>query len=187
MRLVVGMAGASGPQYGIALLKLLRELGSVEIHLVMTDGARRTVELEAGLDPEEVSALADASYKPADLAAPISSGSFVTAGMIVMPCSMRALAAIAHGYGDDLLTRAADVTLKERRRLVLVPREAPLSLVHLRNMVSVTEAGAVVLPPVPAFYHAPQTIDDVIAQTVGKVLDQYGIDHHAFRRWGTSN
>ena len=145
--LVVGMAGSSAPHYGIALLQTLRELGSIQTHLVMTPGARRTIELEASISPSEVCKLADVVHDPNDLAASISSGSFLTIGMVVAPCSMKTLAAIAHGYSDSLLTRAADVTLKERRRLVLVPRETPLSLIHLRNMVAVTEAGATVLPP----------------------------------------
>jgi len=182
-RLVVGIAGSSGPQYGIALLRTLQSLATVETHLVLSSGASRTIELEAGLDPAYVCGLADVVHDARDLAAPISSGSFLTIGMVVAPCSMKTLAAIAHGYSDSLLTRAADVTLKERRRLVLVTRETPLSLVHLRNMVAVTEAGATVLPPVPAFYHHPKSIDDLIAQTVGKVLDQFGIEHATFRRW----
>jgi polyprenyl P-hydroxybenzoate/phenylacrylic acid decarboxylase-like protein len=182
-RLVVGITGSSAPHYGIALLRALQDFGSVETHLVLSAGARVTVALEAGMAPADVEALADVVHDPADLAAPISSGSVPTVGMVVAPCSMKALAGIAHGFADDLLGRAADVTLKERRRLVLVPRETPLSLVHLRNMVAVTEAGAVVLPPVPAFYHRPETIDDVLAHTVGKVLDQFGIEHALFRRW----
>jgi polyprenyl P-hydroxybenzoate/phenylacrylic acid decarboxylase-like protein len=183
-RLVVGIAGSSAPQYGIALLRTLQSLGSVETHLVLSKGAVRTIELEAGLDAAEVCALADVVHDPEDLGASISSGSFLTIGMVVAPCSMKTLAAIAHGYSDSLLSRAADVTLKERRPLVLVTRETPLSLVHLRNMVAVTEAGATVLPPMPAFYHHPRTIDDLVAQTVGKVLDQFGIEHRTFRRWG---
>ena len=182
-RLVVGISGSSAPHFGIALLRALRALGSVETHLVLSRGAHRTIELETDLDPAEVCRLADVAYDPADLAAPISSGSFLTLGMVIVPCSMKTLAAVAHGYSEDLLARAADVTLKERRRLVLVPRETPLSLVHLRNMVAVTEAGATVLPPVPAFYHRPTSIDDLLAHTVGKILDQFGIEHHAFERW----
>jgi polyprenyl P-hydroxybenzoate/phenylacrylic acid decarboxylase-like protein len=132
----------------------------------------------------EVCGLADVVHDPEDPAAPISSGSFLTIGMVIAPCSMKTLAAFAHGYSDSLLSRAADVTLKERRTLVLVTRETPLSLVHLRNLGAVTEAGATVLPPMPAFYHHPQSIDDLVAQTVGKVLDQFGIEHRTFRRWG---
>jgi polyprenyl P-hydroxybenzoate/phenylacrylic acid decarboxylase-like protein len=183
-RLVVGMSGSSAPQYGIALLRTLQLLGSVESHFVLSPGAKRTIELEGGIDPAEVCRLADVVHDPNDLAAPISSGSFLTLGMVVVPCSMKTLAAITHGYSDSLLTRAADVTLKERRRLVLVTRETPLSLIHLRNMVAVTEAWATVLPPMPAFYHRPRSIDDLLAQTVGKVLDQFGIEHHSFQRWG---
>ncbi|WP_067812690.1 UbiX family flavin prenyltransferase [Actinomadura kijaniata] len=182
-RLVVGISGSSAPQYGIALLEALRELGTVETHLVVSAGARRTIELEARRDPGEVCALADVVHDSRDLAAAVSSGSFPTLGMAVAPCSMKTLAAVAHGHTDDLLSRAADVTLKERRRLVLVARETPLSLVHLRNMTAVTEAGAVVLPPVPGFYSGPRTIDDLIHHIAGKVLDQFGIEHDLFRRW----
>jgi polyprenyl P-hydroxybenzoate/phenylacrylic acid decarboxylase-like protein len=184
-RLVIGMAGSSAPHYGIALLQTLHRLGTVETHLVMSPGAARTIELESDLDPADVEMLADVVHNPTNLAASISSGSFLTMGMVVAPCSMKTLAAITQGYSDSLLTRAADVTLKERRRLVLVTRETPLSLIHLRNMVAVTEAGATVLPPMPAFYHRPKSIDDLIHQTVGKILDQFGIEHASFRRWGT--
>jgi len=182
-RLVVGISGSSAPHYGIALLRMLRGFEIVETHLVLSRGARRTIELEAEMDPEDVIALADVYHDPDDLAAPISSGSFQTIGMVVAPCSMKTLAAISHGYTEDLLARAADVTLKERRRLVLVTRETPLNLIHLRNMVAVTEAGATVLPPVPAFYHHPKSIEDLVHHTVGKVLDQFGIEHRAFQRW----
>ena len=182
-RLVIGITGSSAPHYGIGLLRTLRELGSVETHLVLSGGARRTIEIETEVSPREVCELADVVHAPEDLAAPIASGSFLTMGTVVVPCSMKTLAAVAHGYSPDLLTRACDVALKERRRVVLVARETPLSLVHLRNMVTVTEAGATVLPPMPAFYHRPRTIDDLIQQTVGKVLDQFGIEHDTFRRW----
>jgi polyprenyl P-hydroxybenzoate/phenylacrylic acid decarboxylase-like protein len=181
--LVIGISGASGPQYGIRLLRVLRELGSHEVHLVLSREAETTIRLETEMEPQQVCTLADQVHDPDDLAASIASGSFRTAGMAICLCSMRTLAAIATGLSDSLLVRAADVCLKERRRLVLVPRETPLSLIHLRNMVAVTEAGAVVLPPVPAFYHQPQTIDDLIDQTVGKVLDQLGIEHQLFQRW----
>jgi polyprenyl P-hydroxybenzoate/phenylacrylic acid decarboxylase-like protein len=182
-RLVVGMSGSSAPQLGIKILHSLRELGTVETHLVMSEGARLTIKLETDEDADEVAELADVVHDPRDLAAPISSGSFQTLGMAVVPCSMRSLAAIATGISGDLLTRAADVCLKERRRLVLVTRETPLSLIHLRNMESVTLAGGIILPPVPAFYHRPRTIDDLLAQTVGKILDQFGIEHDLFQRW----
>lgn len=182
-RLVVGISGSSAPHYGIALLRALRDLGTVESHLVCSRGARRTIELEARVDAEAVLELADVVHAPEEMAAPISSGSFATLGMVVVPCSMKTLAAIATGLSTDLVARAADVALKERRRLVLVTRETPLNLIHLRNMTAATEAGATILPPVPAFYHRPATIDDLIAQTVGKVLDQFGIAHELFERW----
>lgn len=182
-RLVVGVTGASGPQLGIALLRLLRSLGTVETHLVLSRAAHRTIELETDLRPSEVRALADVAYRRSDLAASIASGSFRTLGMVLVPCSMRSLAAVAHGYADDVIARAADVTLKERRPLVLVARETPLSHVHLTNMLSATNAGATVLPPVPAYYHRPETIDDLLAHTAGKILDQFGIEHESFRRW----
>jgi polyprenyl P-hydroxybenzoate/phenylacrylic acid decarboxylase-like protein len=182
-RLVVGISGSSGPQFGVALLRTLRELGSVETHLVVSEGARTTIPLEMDLAVQEVEALADVVYKAGDLGAAIASGSFLTMGMVIIPCSMKTLAAVAWGHSSDLLSRAADVSLKERRRLVLVTRETPLNLAHLRNMVAVTEAGAVVLPPVPAFYHRPATIEDLLQHTVGKVLDQFGIEHQAFKRW----
>ena len=182
-RLVVGLTGSSAPQLGLALLHALRDIPSVETHLVVSQGARLSLKLEAGVEVSQVEALADRAYRPEDLAASISSGSFLTVGMVVMPCSMRALGAIAAGISSDLVTRAADVTLKERRKLVLVPRETPLNLIHIRNMETATLAGAVVLPPMPAFYHRPQTIDDLLMHTVGKVLDQLGIEHALYRRW----
>jgi polyprenyl P-hydroxybenzoate/phenylacrylic acid decarboxylase-like protein len=184
-RLVVGISGSSAPHYGIALLRALHDVPAVETHLVLSAAAHRTIELETDVKVVEVEALADVVHDPDDLAASISSGSFLTGGMVVAPCSMRTLAAIAHGLADNLLTRAADVTLKERRPLVLVTRETPLSLIHLRNMVAVTEAGATILPPTPGFYHRPSSIDDLIDQTTGKVLDQLGIEHELFRRWTT--
>lgn len=182
-RLIVGITGSSAPHYGIHLLRSLQELGSVEVHLVLSEQGRENIKLEAGLDPGSVVGLADVVHDPRDYTAAISSGSFITMGMVIAPCSMSTLGSIANGITNNLLVRAADVTLKERRRLVLVPRETPLSLVHLRNMVAVTEAGATVLPPMPAFYHDPHSIDDLIAQTTGKVLDQFGISHHLFKRW----
>jgi len=182
-RLVVGITGSSAPHYGIHLLRSLNELGSVETHLVVSDQGRDNIKLEAGIDPASLMSLADVVHDPRDYTAAISSGSFITMGMVVAPCSMSTLGSIANGITNNLLVRAADVTLKERRRLVLVPRETPLSLIHLRNMVAVTEAGATVLPPMPAFYHDPDSIDGLIAQTTGKILDQFGIAHHLFKRW----
>lgn len=182
-RIVVGISGSSSPIYGIRTLEALRAEGGTEIHLVVTAAARRVIDLEAGRKLGDVLSLAHVTYDDADLAACISSGSFHTDGMMVAPCSMRSLAEIAHGISSTLLTRAADVHLKERRRLVLMTRETPLSLIHLRNMVSVTEAGAVVLPPVPAFYHRPQTIDEIINHSVGKALDIMSIPHRLFRAW----
>ncbi|WGW14136.1 UbiX family flavin prenyltransferase [Saxibacter everestensis] len=182
-RLVVGISGASAPHLAVHLLESLRRLGTVETHLVISKAANRTIELETGLPIEDVRALADHVHRRDDIAASIASGSFPVLGMVVVPCSMRTVAAIAHGYADGLLPRAADVCLKERRPLVLVARETPLSLIHLRNLVTVTEAGATVLPPMPAFYHAPQTIDDLLGHLSGKILDQFGIDHDLYPRW----
>jgi 4-hydroxy-3-polyprenylbenzoate decarboxylase len=182
-RLVVGFSGSSAPHLGEMFLRVCQEIENLETHLVMSRGARRSIELEMREDPSVIEALATVSYDPADMGAAISSGSFLTVGMVVIPCSMGALAGIAAGTSTDLLRRAADVTLKERRPLVLVTRETPLSLIHLRNMQTVTEAGATVLPPVPAFYHQPKTIEDLLVHTCGKVLDQLGIGHELFRRW----
>lgn len=182
-RLVIGMSGSSAPQLGIHMLRRLRELGTVETHLVMSEGAKLSLKLESDTDVNEVLELADVRYDARDLGAAISSGSFLTLGMVVIPCSMRTLAAIATGNSAELLTRAADVTLKERRRLVLVTRESPLNLIHIRNMETVTLAGASILPPVLGFYHRPKSIDDIISQIVGKVLDQFGIGHELFTRW----
>jgi 4-hydroxy-3-polyprenylbenzoate decarboxylase len=181
-RLVVGISGASGIIYGIRLLEALRGI-EVETHLVMSEAAKKVAELETGYSVVQVEALADAVYENDEIEAPISSGSFQTMGMVVAPCAVKSLSAIAHSYNDTLLARAADVVLKERRKLVLVVRETPLHLGHLRLMAEVTEYGAVILPPVPSFYHQPKTIDDIIAQTVGKILDQFQLEHDLFRRW----
>jgi len=168
--------------YGVRLLEVLLDM-DVETHLVMTEAARRLARLETGYSPEQVEALADVCYANDEIDAAISSGSFPTIGMVVAPCSIKSLSAIAHSYTDTLLARAADVALKERRKLVLVVRETPLHLGHLRLMAEVTEHGAVVLPPMPSFYHEPKTIADLVDQTVGKVLDQFGVDHKLFKRW----
>jgi polyprenyl P-hydroxybenzoate/phenylacrylic acid decarboxylase-like protein len=182
-RLVVGMSGSSAPQLGATFLRAARPLEQVETHLVLSGGARRSIELEMGIDPSEVEKLADVVYDAADLGASISSGSFLTMGMVIIPCSMRTLGAVASGNSDNLVTRAADVALKERRPLVLVTRETPLNYIHIRNMETVTLAGATVLPPVPAFYHRPATIEDLLLHICGKVLDQFGVGHDLYRRW----
>ena len=183
-KLIVGLSGSSGVIYGIRLLEVLRGIPEVESHLILSKGAEVTLRLETPYSVDEVKSLADVSYDPGNLAAAVSSGSFRVSGMVVMPCSMKSLAQIALSLNDNLLTRAADVTLKERRKLVLVPRETPLHLGHLRHMTAVTEMGGVILPPAPSFYHAPKTIMDLVDQTVGKVLDQFGIEHRLFQRWG---
>jgi polyprenyl P-hydroxybenzoate/phenylacrylic acid decarboxylase-like protein len=182
-RLVVGLTGSSGPQLGVRLLEVLHERTDVETHLILSAGSSESLRLEMDRTPESVAKLADVCYEVGNLAAAVSSGSFVTAGMAVIPCSMRTLGAIASGVTGDLVSRAADVCLKERRRLVLVPRETPLNLIHLRNMETLTLAGATILPPVPAFYHRPRTIEDLLDHVVGKVLDQFGIEHDLFDRW----
>jgi 4-hydroxy-3-polyprenylbenzoate decarboxylase len=181
-RLIVGITGASGTVYGVRLLEALRGLG-VETHLVMTEAAERVAALETGMNAADIRALADFSYDNTDIGAPIASGSFLSMGMAVAPCSIKSLSSIVRCTSHSLLTRTADVMLKERRRLVLVVRETPLHLGHLRLMTEATEYGAVVLPPIPGFYHQPQTIDDIVDQTVGKILDQFGLEHDLFRRW----
>jgi polyprenyl P-hydroxybenzoate/phenylacrylic acid decarboxylase-like protein len=183
-RLVVGISGSSAPALGRTLLAALHDLGTVETHLVISRGARRTIELELGVEVAELERLADVVHEPDDVAAPIASGSFQTVGMVVVPCSMRTLAAIATGNSTDLLTRAADVCLKERRALVLATREAPLSLIHIRNMEAATLAGATIVPPVVSFYHRPATIEDLLEHIAGRILDQVGIEHGLGRRWG---
>jgi 4-hydroxy-3-polyprenylbenzoate decarboxylase len=175
-RLVVGISGASGVIYGIRLLEVLAPLPNVETHLVMTAAARQTIGLETSMDPKDVEALADVTYRVGDIAASISSGSFPVDAMIVVPCSMGTLSAIAHSASDNLLERAADVTLKERRPLVLVPRESPLHLGHLRLLVQVAEIGATVCPPMPAFYNRPSTLAEVVDHTITRLLDLLHID-----------
>jgi 4-hydroxy-3-polyprenylbenzoate decarboxylase len=175
-RLIVGMSGASGQIYGIRLLQILRDVPGVETHLVMSPAARQTIQLETEWDPADVEALADQTYRFGDIAASISSGSFRVGAMIVVPCSMGTLSGIALSSSDNLIERAADVCLKERRRLVLAARETPLHLGHLRLMVQVTEMGAIVFPPTPAFYTAPKRLEDVVDHTVNRLLDTLGID-----------
>jgi 4-hydroxy-3-polyprenylbenzoate decarboxylase len=182
MRLIVAMTGATGAIYGVRLLERLREAGA-ETHLVISRWGARTLMHETPYSREHVEALADVSYAPGDMGAAISSGSFRTDGMIVAPCSAKTLAAIAHGYGENLVHRAADVVLKERRRLVLAVREAPLSDIHLDNMLKLSRMGAIVLPPVPAFYNHPRTVDDIVDHTVARMLDQFGIEMRGASRW----
>lgn len=174
-RLIVGISGASGAIYGVRLLQVLRDVTDIETHLVMSQAARQTLSLETDFSLREVQALADVTHDARDIAASISSGSFQTLGMVILPCSIKTLSGIVHSYTDGLLTRAADVVLKERRPLVLCVRETPLHLGHLRLMTQAAEIGAVIMPPVPAFYHRPQSLDDVINQTVNRVLDQFAI------------
>jgi flavin prenyltransferase len=179
--LIVGISGASGAIYGVRLLEVLK--GKVPTHLVVSKSAALTLKEELNISVEHIRALAHTNHQNADIGAVISSGSFKTRGMVIAPCSIRTLSDIAHGTTDTLLSRAADVTLKERRRLVLVVREAPLHTGHLRSMLTVTENGAIVVPPVPAFYHQPKTIDDVVNQTVGRCLDLFDIDIGLVKRW----
>lgn len=184
-RLIVGISGASGIVYGVRTLQALRGLG-VETHLIMTRSAQVTLAHEMPMKVADVNALAAVVHRADDIGASISSGSFQTMGMIIAPCSIRSLSEIAAGVTSTLLTRASDVVLKERRRLVLMVRETPLHLGHLRSMAAVTEMGAIVMPPVPAFYTAPRTIDDIIDHTVGRALDLFGLDAGLVKRWGQS-
>jgi 4-hydroxy-3-polyprenylbenzoate decarboxylase len=181
-RVVVGVTGASGAIYAVRLLERLRRAGR-EIHLVATAAGLLNVHHELGLDRKELEALADVAYKPGDIGAAIASGSFAADATVIAPCSMKSLAAIAHGLSDNLLTRAADVALKERRKLILMVRETPLNLAHLRNMTSATEMGAIVFPPLPAFYHRPSTIDEIVDETVERVVALLGIEGAAPKSW----
>jgi 2,5-furandicarboxylate decarboxylase 2 len=182
-KLIVGITGATGAAYGIEFLKILNTVPGWESHLVLTDAGALNVWHELRLKRKEVERLAKAAYHPKDIGAAIASGSFLTEGMVIAPCSMKTLSAVAHAHADDLVSRAADVVLKERRRLVLLPREAPLNLAHLRNMVAVTEMGAIVFPPVPAFYARPKSIDDMVTHSVARVLDLFGIHSAKLARW----
>ena len=182
MKLIVAITGATGVIYGIRLLERLRASG-VETHLVISRWGARTLLHETAYTREQVEALASEVYAPNDMGAAIASGSFQASGMIIAPCSVKTLGAIAHGYGESLVHRAADVTLKERRKLVLVVREAPLSDIHLENMLKLSRMGSVVLPPMPAFYNHPRTVDDVVEHTVSRVLDQFGLDVSGVERW----
>ncbi|MBX3611935.1 MAG: UbiX family flavin prenyltransferase [Burkholderiaceae bacterium] len=183
-RLIVAITGATGAVYGVRLLELLRATPGIETHLIVTPAGWMNVDQELQRSRHEVEALASVVHAVRDVGASLASGSFQTDGMIVAPCSMKTLAAVAHGLSDNLVTRAADVVLKERRRLVLLARETPLNLAHLRNMTAVTEMGGIVFPPLPAFYHRPQGIDDLIDHTCARVLDLFGVEHRLAPRWG---
>jgi len=182
-RLIVGITGATGAIYGVEILRILKRNPKWESHLVLSDAGALNVWHELKLKRREVERLAGIAYHPKDIGAAIASGSFLTAGMLIAPCSMKTLAAVAHAHADDLVSRAADVVLKERRRLVVLPRETPLNLAHLRNMVAVTEMGGIVFPPVPAFYALPRSIEDLVAHTVARVLDLFGIHSPRLKRW----
>ena len=182
-RLVVAITGASGAAYGVGLLRELRAAPGWETHLVLSDAGALNCWHELRMKRKEVERIAGIAYHPRDIAAPIASGSFLVEGMVIAPCSMKTLAAAAHAHAEDLVSRAADVTLKERRRLVLLVRETPLNLAHLRNMVAVTEMGGIIFPPVPALYTRPKTVDHLVAHTVGRVLDLFGIASKNLKRW----
>lgn len=186
-RYIVGITGASGALYGIRALEALRKVPDATVHLVMSEQARRTLVIETSYSVADVEAMAHHVHDSADVAAPISSGSFKTDGMLVIPCSIKSAAAIAYSLNDNLLVRAADVCLKERRRLVLVVRETPLHLGHLRTLTQLAEIGAVILPPIPGMYAMPKTIDDIVNHTVGKALDSLGVPNEAFARWRGPN
>ena len=182
-RLIVGLSGSSGLPYGIRLLEVLRKLGTHEVHLILTDAAKLNISVETDWRTKDVEKLADVVHNVMNISASIASGSFRTEGMIVAPCSIRTLSAITNSFADNLLVRAADVTLKERRRLVVMPREAPLHVGHCKLFYQASQLGAIVFPPMPAFYGRPRTIEDLIDATVGRVLDLYGMDAGTVRRW----
>ena len=182
-RLIVGISGATGAIYGVRMLEVLARVKDIETHLVMSRAAKMTIQVETPHSIKEVEAMADVVHDISNVGASISSGSFRTEGMVIAPCSMKSMGGIAHSIGGDLLVRAADVVLKERKKLVLVARETPLHLGHLESMAALTRMGAVIFPPVPAFYHRPKTLDDVINQTVTRILDQFDIDVTLFERW----
>ncbi len=182
-RLIVGITGATGAVYGVELLKSLQGLEDWESHLVLSEAGALNLWHELKLRRKELEKLAHAAYHPQDIGAAIASGSFLTEGMVIAPCSMKTLAAVAHAHADELVSRAADVVLKERRRLVLLPRETPLNLAHLRNMTAVSEMGGIIFPPVPAFYALPKSIDELVGHTVARVLDLFGVHSPRLARW----
>jgi len=182
MRLVIAVTGASGVIYGRRLLQVLKAK-KVETHLIVSNAAQKVIQHELGLDKKDFGKLADHVYEASDLTSPLMSGSFKTDGMIIIPCTMKTLSGIVHGFADNLILRAADVALKEKRRLIIVPRETPLSTVHLRNMLTASELGVYVVPAMPAFYHKPKNIDDLVDFVVGRVLDSLGLEHDLFKRY----
>ena len=182
-RIVIGISGASGVIYGIEMLSLLQKK-DFETHLIISDSGRRNIEIETNYKADEVAAMAHYTYDNKDVGAALASGSYLTEGMVVVPCTIKTLSGIANSYTNNLLVRAADVTLKEKRRLVLVVRETPLHVGHLGLMTKAAQMGAHILPPIPSFYHQPKTIDDIIHQTIGKIFDYLGIEHNLYKRWG---
>lgn len=182
-KLIVAMTGATGSIYGLRILDVLRAAGGWETHLIVSDAGMLNAWQEYRLARKDIQVLADVVHNVRDVGATVASGSFITEGMVIAPCSMKTLSGVAHAFSDNLITRAADVVLKERKRLVLITREAPLNLAHLRNMVAVTEMGGVIFPPVPAFYSGAKTIDDLVNHTVGRVLDLFGFEHSNITRW----
>lgn len=184
-KIIIAITGATGAMYGVRLLDVLKTIEGIETHLIVSEAGWLTIQHELGLSKDDVRNRADVYHSVGNIGASIASGSFLCDGMIVAPCSMKTLAAIAHGFSDNLIARAADVMLKERRRLTLMVRETPLSLIQLRNMTTVTEAGGIIFPPVPAFYHQPTSLDDIVNHTVARVLDGQGIDAQLIQRWSS--
>lgn len=184
-RLIVGIAGASGVIYGVRMLEILKQT-DIETHLIMSEAGKLNIRIETSYDVDDVLSMADVTYTNRDIAASVASGSFQTMGMVIAPCTVKTLSGIANSYNENLLIRAADVQLKEKRKLALMFRETPLHIGHLRLLTLAAEMGAHIVPPVPAFYHHPETLDDIINQSVGKVLDYIGIEHDLFRRWDNS-
>ena len=182
-KIVIAITGATGAVYGIRLLEKLYKLDEVETHLVISEWAEKTIQLETSYKAEEVKGLADHVYTPGEMGAPIASGSFLSSGMVIVPCSMKTLSAVANGFADNLVVRAADVMLKERRTLILAVRETPLNSIHLENMLKVSQAGAVIAPPVPAFYNQPKTLDDIVEHFAGHTLDLLGLESSRLNRW----
>jgi len=183
MALIIGITGATGVIYGIRLMEVLSAMKNIETHLILSDAAKINIKYELGRDISEIEKLADHTYNIKDMAARLASGSFTTDGMIIAPCTIKTMSALANSYCDNIMVRAGDVTLKEGRKLVLLVRETPLHIGHLRSMEQLCEMGATILPPVPAFYHKPKTIMDIVDHTIGKTLDQFGIKHNLYTRW----